>query len=113
MRRIIAQFPCNERIALIGSGGLSREPGGPRYFHLDLAFDRWFLDLIAAGDHERLLRECTFERMEEAGSGGTAELIAWFVVLAATRGTAQVLDYCAAYSWWCACSWVIWPTLAG
>jgi aromatic ring-opening dioxygenase catalytic subunit (LigB family) len=113
IRQLIAQFPGAERVALIGSGGLSHEPGGPRYFHLDPAFDAWFLERLADGDHERLLRECTLERMEEAGSGGTAELIAWFVVLSATRGGAQVLDYCASHAWRCACSWVIWPGLAG
>lgn len=112
LRKIIEDYPGDERVALVGSGGLSHEPGGPRYFHLDPEFDAWFLDLLRKGDHDRLLRECTFERMEEAGSGGTAELIAWFVVLAATRGPARVLDYCASYAWRCACSWVIWPELA-
>lgn len=111
LRSVLLEYPGSERIALVASGGLSHEPGGPRYFYLDEKFDRWFLDLLAKGDHETLLRECTLERMEEAGSGGTAELIAWFVVLAATRGPAQVLDYCASYAWRCACGWVIWPEL--
>ena len=112
LRVILQRWRGPERIALIGSGGLSHEPGGPRYFYIDEEFDRWFLDCLAAGDHEKLLRECTLERMEQAGSGGTAELIAWFVVLAATRGPARVLDYCAAYAWRCAAGWVIWPELA-
>ena len=104
---MLKRWPGPERIALVGSGGLSHEPGGPRYFHIDEEFDRWFLQRLAAGDHGTLLRECTLERMEQAGSGGTAELIAWFVVLAATRGPAAVLDYCAAYAWRCAAGWVI------
>lgn len=112
IRQVLLEYPGKERIALVASGGLSHEPGGPRYFYLDEKFDRWFLDLLAQGDHETLLRECTLERMEEAGSGGTAELIAWFVVLAATQGPARVLDYCASYAWRCACGWVIWPQLA-
>ncbi len=112
LRALLQRWPGPERIALIGSGGLSHEPGGPRYFHIDEEFDRWFLERLAAGDHATLLRECTLERMEQAGSGGTAELIAWFVVLAATRGPAEVLDYCAAYAWRCAAGWVIWPELA-
>ena len=67
---------------MIATGGLSHEPGGPRYFWVDEEFDRWFLDLLKRGDHEALLRECTLERMEAAGSGGTAELLAWVLVLA-------------------------------
>jgi aromatic ring-opening dioxygenase catalytic subunit (LigB family) len=109
LRDVLHSYPGRERIALVGSGGLSHEPGGPRYFHIDAEFDRWFLGLLAQGDHEKLLAECTLERMEEAGSGGTAELIAWFVVLASTRGPATVLDYLESYAWRCASGWVIWP----
>jgi aromatic ring-opening dioxygenase catalytic subunit (LigB family) len=111
VREMLKAYPGQERIALIGSGGLSHEPGGPRYFFLDEEFDRWFLDRLAEGDPERLLRECTLERLEAAGSGGTAELIAWFVVLASTKGPAEVLDYCPSYAWRCSCSWVIWHSL--
>jgi len=76
-------LPADMRVALLGSGGLSHEPGGARYYFIDEAFDRHFLDLCARGDHERLLEEMTVERMDESGAGGTCELLAWFVVLGA------------------------------
>ncbi|MBY0322026.1 MAG: hypothetical protein K2X72_25090 [Reyranella sp.] len=76
-------LPGAMRVALLGSGGLSHEPGGARYYFIDEAFDRWFLDLVASGDHDRLLRELTLEKMEAAGSGGTSELLSWVVVLGA------------------------------
>jgi aromatic ring-opening dioxygenase catalytic subunit (LigB family) len=76
-------LPADMRVALLGSGGLSHEPGGARYYFIDEEFDRWFLSLVASGDHEKLLRELTIEKMEAAGSGGTAELLAWVVVLGA------------------------------
>ena len=76
-------LPSGMRVALLGSGGLSHEPGGARYYFIDEAFDRWFLDLVASGDHGKLLRELTLEKMEAAGSGGTAELLSWVVVLGA------------------------------
>jgi aromatic ring-opening dioxygenase catalytic subunit (LigB family) len=72
------------RVALIGSGGLSHEPGGSRYYVIDETFDRWFLDLAASGDHDRVLKELTFERMEASGSGGTIELFSWVVIMGAT-----------------------------
>jgi aromatic ring-opening dioxygenase catalytic subunit (LigB family) len=109
LRDVLHSHTGSERVALIGSGGLSHEPGGPRYFHIDEEFDRRFLELLAQGDHEQLFAECTLERMEEAGSGGTAELIAWFAVLASTRGSAEVIDYLKSYAWRCASGWVIWP----
>jgi len=76
-------LPAGMRVALLGSGGLSHEPGGARYYFIDEAFDRRFLDLCARGDHATLLEEMTVERMNESGSGGTCELLAWFVVLGA------------------------------
>src|SRR5262245_13209598 len=69
LRDVIRAYPEDLRVAVLGTGGLSHEPGGPRYFWVDEAFDRWFLELLVAGDHGALLRECTLERMEEAGSG--------------------------------------------
>jgi aromatic ring-opening dioxygenase catalytic subunit (LigB family) len=76
-------LPADMRVALLGSGGLSHEPGGARYYFIDEDFDRWFLDLVASGDHATLLKELTLEKMEAAGSGGTSELLSWVVVLGA------------------------------
>lgn len=76
-------LPAGVRVGLFGSGGLSHEPGGKRYFFIDREFDDWFLGLLEHGDHDKLLDEVTPERMEQSGEGGTAELFAWFVVLGA------------------------------
>ena len=105
-------YPAPTRIAVIATGGLSHEPGGPRYFWVDEVFDRWFLDLLKLGDHARLLRDCTLERMEAAGSGGTAELLAWIAVLAMTRGPADVLAYMPAIAWRSGTGMVVWSELA-
>jgi hypothetical protein len=112
LRQGILDYEGDERVAVIGTGGLSHEPGGPRYFFIDEAFDIWFLNLLAEGDHENLLRECTLERMEDAGSGGTAELLAWAFALAFTRGPADVLGYAPSHSWRSGTGFVIWPNLA-
>lgn len=80
---IRVDLPAKMRVGLIGSGGLSHEPGGERYYKIDEEFDRSFLALCAAGDHRTLLADMTAERMESAGMGGTAELLAWYIVMAA------------------------------
>jgi aromatic ring-opening dioxygenase catalytic subunit (LigB family) len=108
LRDMLKAWPGPERIAVLGTGGLSHEPGGPRYFWVDEEFDRWFLDLLKKGDHPTLLRECTLERMEAAGSGGTAELNAWMVALAFTRGPAEVLAYIPALAWRTGTGMVAW-----
>jgi aromatic ring-opening dioxygenase catalytic subunit (LigB family) len=112
LREIVRAFPGRERVAVIATGGLSHEPGGPRYFWVDEEFDLWFLDLLKRGDHPALLRECTLERMEEAGSGGTAELLAWILVLAFTTGPADVLAYVPAVAWRSGTGMVVWNALA-
>ncbi|MGH7353959.1 MAG: hypothetical protein ACRELS_05190 [Candidatus Rokuibacteriota bacterium] len=108
LREVIRAYPGPERVAVVATGGLSHEPGGPRYFWVDEEFDRWFLDLLKHGDHARLLGECTLERMEAAGSGGTAELLAWILVLAMTRGPADVLAYMPAVAWRSGTGMVVW-----
>jgi protocatechuate 4,5-dioxygenase beta chain len=109
LRDVLTAFPGPERIAVLGTGGLSHEPGGPRYFWVDEEFDLWFLDLLRRGDHGALLRECTLEKMEAAGSGGTAELNAWITTMAFTRGPADVLAYMPALAWRSGTGMVVWP----
>jgi hypothetical protein len=112
LREMLAAWPGPERIAILATGGLSHEPGGPRYFWVDEEFDLWFLDLLKRGDHQSLLRECTLERMEQAGSGGTAELNAWILALAFTRGPADVIAYLPAIAWRTGTGMVVWNELA-
>jgi len=112
LRDVLRAYPGDERIAVLATGGLSHEPGGPRYFWVDEEFDRWFLDLLKKGDHAALLSECTLERMEEAGSGGTAELLAWILVLAFTTGPAEVLAYMPAIAWRSGTGMVAWNVAA-
>jgi aromatic ring-opening dioxygenase catalytic subunit (LigB family) len=112
LRAVFREYSDDERIAVIATGGLSHEPGGPRYFWVDEEFDLWFLDLLKKGDHQALLRDCTLERMEAAGSGGTAELLAWILVLAFTAGPAEVLAYMPAIAWRSGTGMVVWSDFA-
>jgi aromatic ring-opening dioxygenase catalytic subunit (LigB family) len=97
------------RIGLLGSGGLSHEPGGPRYFEFDEQFDRRFLELLVKGDHEVLLSEMTYDRMEEAGAGGTSELLSWMVVMGAIgERPCTSLGYEAVQEWRCGVGAVRW-----
>jgi protocatechuate 4,5-dioxygenase beta chain len=112
LRDMLHAYPGDERVAVLATGGLSHEPGGPRYFWVDEEFDRWFLALLAKGDHEALLRECTLEKMEAAGSGGTAELLAWIMALPFTRGPADILAYMPAVAWRSGTGMVVWNEVA-
>jgi aromatic ring-opening dioxygenase catalytic subunit (LigB family) len=113
LREIVTtRWPEGDRVAVIATGGLSHEPGGPRYLQVDEAFDRWFLERLVEGDHGRIVRECTVERMEAAGSGGTAELLAWIAALPFTAGPAKVLGYAPSLAWRTGTGMVAWPKTA-
>jgi protocatechuate 4,5-dioxygenase beta chain len=113
LREIVtARWPAGVRVAVVATGGLSHEPGGPRYLQVDEAFDRWFLERLTEGDHRRIVRECTVERMEAAGSGGTAELLAWIAALPFTAGPAEVLGYAPTLAWRTGTGMVAWPRIA-
>lgn len=110
LRDIVEQeLPDELRVGLFATGGLSHEPGGKRDFWVDEEFDLWFLRLLAEGDHQRILREATIERMEAAGAGGTAELLSWIVALGSVgSGGAKILGYTAWDQWRCGIGAVSW-----
>lgn len=87
--RIVQAFPGNERVVLMGTGGLSHDPGGPDYFTVHEEFDRWFMALLESGDTERVQRELTFEKFLTGGDGGAAELLAWVVAMGAAAEIGQ------------------------
>ncbi len=101
--------PAGERVTIMATGGLSHDPGGPRYFAVDEKFDRRFLALLEAGDPDRLLKEITIEAMAAAGDGGTTELLSWIVALGAAGGrAARTLCYEAAVELRCGMGGVVW-----
>lgn len=114
---IAHDLPDDLRVGLFATGGMSHEPGGVRDFWIDEDFDRWFLGLLSNGDHEKVLDEITVERLEEAGSGGTGELLSWILVMGAIgERPCEVLGYTAWDKWRCgigAVTWEMSPTLVG
>ena len=103
------ELPAGVRVAFMGTGGLSHDPGGPKYFDVDEAFDRWFLALLEEGDAEKVIRECTVEKMLAAGDGGTTELLAWIAAMgAAGGGPARTVCYEPAVELRCGMGCVYW-----
>lgn len=112
--RIVEEtLPTDLRVAVMATGGLSHDPGGPKYFEVDEAFDRWFLALFETGDPERVLREATVERMMAAGDGGTSELLAWIAALGAAAGRpARTVCYEPSKALRCGMGAVVWDIAA-
>jgi protocatechuate 4,5-dioxygenase beta chain len=71
LREVIEEIPGNRRVAVVVSGHLSLEVGGPLQFApqaMDEEFDAHAVDWIKRGDAEGAIRECTFERLTTAGN---------------------------------------------
>jgi hypothetical protein len=81
-----------ERIAIMGSGGLSHDPQGLRAGWIDQRLDRWVLGRISDGRGEDLARLFSFD--SDTFRGGSGEIRSWIVVAGALPGVrARVIDY--------------------
>jgi len=101
--------PAGERVAIMGTGGLSHDPGGPKYFYVDEDFDRWFLGILAEGKPEKVLQEVTLERLAAAGDGGTTELLAWIAAMGAVGDRrARTICYEPAVELRCGMGCIVW-----
>jgi protocatechuate 4,5-dioxygenase beta chain len=70
LRESIEALPSRQRIAVVSSGHLANEIGGPKRSSgsPDPGFDRHVMGLIAAGDAPAVVREATWERLMAAGN---------------------------------------------
>ncbi|MFC7534057.1 extradiol ring-cleavage dioxygenase [Actinoplanes sp. GCM10030250] len=71
IRKIIEDWPSHLRVAVIGTGHLSLELGGPRQFGPhgpDPEFDRRAVEWIATGDLDNCLREVTLDSLHSPGN---------------------------------------------
>src|SRR5438105_2625108 len=80
--RLIAEQDVAERVAIVGTGGISHWIGVPETGRVGEEFDRRFLELFENADLEAL-GALTDEEMIEGGGFGTGELRCWLVSLAA------------------------------
>ena len=71
IRQLVESWPDDKRVAIIGTGHLSLELGGPRQFGEhgpDPEFDRRAVDWIASGDLEGCLAEVTLDSLHQPGN---------------------------------------------
>lgn len=88
-----------ERVAIVGTGGLSHWVGMPQTGTINREFDQRFLDLFTAGRCEEITRWDSDEVIESAGNGA-AEIRNWIMAAAAARSKgANVLAYEPVAAW--------------
>ena len=90
LRRACDEAP--ERIALVGTGGLSHWPATPDSGKINEAWDRTFLDRWSGQDKTAMLSYTDEAIYREAGQGGF-EVRTFIAVAAAARGAGEVRFY--------------------
>ncbi len=82
-----------ERIALIGTGGISHWPATPDSGKINAAWDQEFLRRWSANDREALLSYTDAETYRDAGQGGF-EIRTFIAAAAAARGAKGTVQFC-------------------
>jgi aromatic ring-opening dioxygenase catalytic subunit (LigB family) len=87
-----------KRIGIVATGGMSHDPGERNHGFIDEAFDRRFLELMAAGDADALQHYSVAELA--AAGAGALELLGW-IALAGALGEfrGDILAYEAVKPW--------------
>ncbi|MGE4240628.1 hypothetical protein [Ramlibacter sp.] len=103
----------DKRVGILGSGGMSHDPSGPRSGWVDEPLDRWVLDCIERGRADELAGLFGFR--SAANASGTGELRTWLVTAAAMEGAdpgikAQVLDYFPSRKATAGCGFALWSS---
>jgi protocatechuate 4,5-dioxygenase, beta chain len=78
IRKAVESFGSDERIVIMGTGGMSHQLQGPRAGFINKAFDKEFLDGLTK-DPEGLAKIPHLTYVEEAGSEGI-ELVMWLIM---------------------------------
>ncbi|BAL89802.1 putative ring-cleavage dioxygenase [Actinoplanes missouriensis 431] len=94
IREIVEQWPSQLRVAVIGTGHLSLELGGPRQFGPhgpDPAFDEKAVGWIANGDLDGCLREVTLDSLHTPGNATHGFMD--FMLMMGVAGAGVKADY--------------------
>ncbi len=92
LRRACDSAP--EKIALVGTGGISHWPATPDSGRINEPWDREFLDRLMRNDKQALLSYKDEETYEEAGQGGF-EIRTYIAAAAAAKGQGELQFYTA------------------
>jgi hypothetical protein len=98
IRDVVAGRPENERVVLLGTGGLSHWVGMPGAGTVNAGFDADFLALVRAGDVDAAAKLANAELIE-AGGNGAPEIRNWVTVMASCRTPGTVIQYEPVANW--------------
>lgn len=97
----VAAWEGNERVAVLGTGGISHWVGTAEMGRVNEDFDRMVLDKVAGGDVEALIALSDEHVIETAGNGAL-EIRNWIMAMGAVGATgAELICYQPIPEWIC------------
>lgn len=96
IREVLDEYPSDQRIAVIGTGHLSLEIGGPRQFQEtapDLEFDRRAIEWLTNGDIDAILENVDPVALQAAGNATDGFLDLVLMLGVAGPGKPDYADY--------------------
>lgn len=95
----VAAWPDDERVVILGTGGISHWVGMADMGRVNVEFDHKILDLVKSGDIDAMVALTDEEIVEQAGNGAL-EIRNWIVAMAALPGfKASVIAYEPVDAW--------------
>lgn len=85
----VESFPGDERVVVIGSGGISHHVGDERMGEVNPEFDQRVLDYVTHGDKEGML-SLTDEEILRDGGNGAMEIRTYACAMAATKAAGGI-----------------------
>jgi hypothetical protein len=98
----VERWPGKERVAILGTGGLSHWVGPPETGRVNEEFDRWFLDRLTRREiAEITARYARHDDLEQVAGNGGQEIRDWLAVAGAmpARLNPQTLAYEPLRAW--------------
>lgn len=92
IRRAVESFPGDDRVVVIGSGGLSHWVGLPQMGRINRDFDKMILEAVKRGDAESLIALSDAYVLEHGGNGAL-EIRQLLCAMGATQSDGRVIAY--------------------
>lgn len=109
LRQVVAGRPKGEKVAIIGTGGISHWVGTPEMGRVNVEFDEKFLEGTERGQGAAIA-EWSPEEIGEGGNGAH-EIRNWIAVMGALGGVrGEVTSYEPIIPWVTGCGAVLWRT---
>jgi protocatechuate 4,5-dioxygenase beta chain len=106
IRRAVESWPGDERVVIIGTGGISHWVGDAQMGRVNVEFDQRILKMVSDGDIDALVALKDEEVLLEGGNG-CLEIRNWICAMAAVpHGTVEVLAYEPVPQWICGLGFV-------